>query len=350
MVTPWVFGKSALSSWFAILLIAVAFCLPWSGCGSSSGDTGTGAGSDASTPDGGGTGEDAGAADSGGPALVGAFQVSLVADTGSAPAYTLVIGKVNDGPTPEQIVWEQNTVDGDCRLLKPRVPYCETSCTGGAVCVEDDTCQNYPTAQSVGTVQVTGLRTKAGDTEFSMDVVANSYQPSGDLEIQYPPCDEGADITFAASGSDFTPGFTLQAKGIISLELLNGKITLEKGKGLTLTWTPPGVSGISIIHVKLDISHHGGTKGKIECDAVDTGSLSLSSVLLDKLLNLGVAGYPSIVVTRRSTGSATIAAGLVDLVVGSGVEKPVEIPGVVSCHGDEGCPSGEKCQPNATCK
>jgi hypothetical protein len=102
--------------------------------------------------------------------------------------------------------------------------------------------------------------------------------------------------------------------------------------------------------VSIDISHHGGIKGTIECDAEDTGSLELSAAILTELLNLGVAGFPTIHISRKLVGSTTIAPGRVELAVVSDILIPVEIPGLTSCNDDSSCPNGQTCQPDETCK
>lgn len=288
--------------------------------------------------------------------LVGTFQVRLVAPVAATateagtPGYTSILGKVYDGSTPSQIIWEEGAPDGDCSLFTPRVPFCTESCGGSAVCVEDNQCQDYPTAQTVGIVLVEGIHTGSDATSFSLEPVAKSYQPAADISLPYPAFSEGEAIIFTAPGSDFTPAFILQAQGISPLAVNNSSISLATGQPLDLTWTAPGEAGNSRIHVKLDISHHGGSKGKIECDAEDTGALEVSAALIDQLLALGVSGFPTIVITRSTTGSATISAGRVDLIVSSEVEMAVEIPGVTSCTGDEDCPTGETCQTDLVCK
>lgn len=287
--------------------------------------------------------------------LVGTFQVQLVApvaatDTSPASAgKTSVVGKVYDGATPEAIVWESGTKAGACQLSTPRVPFCDTPCGGSAVCVEDNTCEPYPTAGSVGTVTAKGIKTQDGASEFTMEPIANNYQPPGTVSLAYPAFAEGDLITLEAAGADID-GFKLSARGVAQLALTNKTIALADDTPVTLTWTPAADPDKSTIHVKLDISHHGGTKGMIECDTADSGSLELPGALITELLDLGVAGFPSIIVTRRAVGSAAIAAGRVDLVVSSKVEHFVDIEGVVSCSADTDCPDDQTCQDDLTCK
>jgi hypothetical protein len=251
-----------------------------------------------------------------------------------------VVGQVYDAPTPSLLVWVQAAKEGPCALWTPRVPFCSKSCGGSAVCVEDERCQAYPSGRSVGTVTVTGLRTTSSTTTFTMDPVAGNYQPSETMA--YPAFQEGDEIRFAASGGDFAP-FTLTSTGIQALALTNGTISLADDQPIALTWTAPGKTGISRIHVKLDLSHHGGIKGKIECDADDSGSLQISALLVTQLMNLGVAGFPSIAVSRRAVGSTVIE-------VYSDVERQVQIPGVTSCNKDSDCPKDQSCQTDLRCK
>ena len=287
--------------------------------------------------------------------LAGTFQVRLVAPIPAmdgqpeTPGYAAVLGKVYDGPTPGQIVWEKGTKAGDCQLLTPRVPFCSTPCGGSAVCVEDETCQPYPTAHTVGTVTAKGLKTESGATEISMEPVANNYQTPAGVKLLYPPFAEGDDVIFSAAGGDYG-AFSVQSKGISPLELTNASITIEPDKPITLTFNPPSIPGQTTIRAKLDISHHGGTKGVIECEAPDTGSLELSAGILKELVDLGVAGFPTIAITRLAVGSTTISPGRVDLVIASDVERSVQIPGLTSCTEDAQCPNGQTCQSDLTCK
>jgi hypothetical protein len=114
------------------------------------------------------------------------------------------------------------------------------------------------------------------------------------------------------------------------------------GQPTALTWVPPGQAGISRVQIVLEISHHGGYKGEIDCDVPDTGSFEIPATLVTALVNLGRAGYPTVGVTRHSTVAASAMPG-VKLRVLSYVERPVDT-GVISCGiGESMCPDGTTC-------
>jgi hypothetical protein len=288
---------------------------------------------------------DAGVAPGDPSQLVGSFRVRLIAPADPTPGYTAIFGKVYDGPTPMQLIWEEAFEEGRCELLEPRVPFCNTPCSGGAICVEDDVCQAYPAAHGAGTITVRGVRTAGGANEIAISPVANNYQSPS---LPYPAFDEGAALSLAAAGDYFEP-FTIDARGIAPLVSTSTALVLDRDRQFALAWTPAGIAEVSAIHVKIDISHHGGTKGMIECDAGDDGALSIPVAMTNALLDLGVAGFPSVIVTRRAEGSAVIAQGRVELVVSSEIETIIDIPGVVSCTSDQECPSGA-CQADLTCR
>ncbi|MBX3264782.1 MAG: hypothetical protein KIS78_23045 [Labilithrix sp.] len=259
------------------------------------------------------------------------------------------MGKVFDGPALSEVIWEEARAAGACKLLTPRVPFCSSACGSSAACVEDDVCAAYPAARSAGAVTVDGLRLEDGATTFVMSPVVNGYQPAAGVKLASPAFDEGDAIAIAAAGDYFEP-FAIEAKGVAPLTLSSDVVSLEAEQPAKLAWTPPASPGLSTIEVKLDISHHGGTKGKIECAAEDSGALEISAELVTDLLALGVAGFPSVVVTRRAVGSTTIAEGRVDLVVSSSVERPVVVAGLTSCTDDTQCSDGQTCQADLTCK
>lgn len=311
-----------------------------SACGTASTTTDAGPDAGVSTLSDAGTLGDAGT-------LVGTFQLlHLVTEpVGSAS----LVGKIYDGPSPQSLVWELDTKDGDCELQTPRVPFCATPCGGSAVCVENDTCQAYAASKPVGTVHVSGVLTTSVTT-FDMSPIVNGYQPPASVTLAVPPFADAAPVTLVADGSASVIPFTLTSSGVAPFTLTSTGLTLISGSPLELTWAPGSTSTAARVKVKLDISHHGGTRGQVLCDTDDDGALSLSGALVTKLINLGVAGFPTIVVRRQKVGSTLVAAGRVDLLVGSELEQAVGIPGLTSCTADTDCTTPQTCQTDLRCQ
>jgi hypothetical protein len=179
-------------------------------------------------------------------------------------------------------------------------------------------------------------------------VCRSAARPAAAALLAYPPFAQGDAVSLSASG-DYFPAFNLAAKGIAELELTSTALALKSSQPLSLTWTKGGEASAKI-HVKLDISHHGGSKGQIECDTADSGALTISAALISKLLNLGVAGFPTVIVTRHVIDSTVIPPGRVELEISSTVEQAVSIDGLTSCSKKEDCPTGQDCQNDLSCK
>lgn len=274
--------------------------------------------------------------------LVGAFQITLY-DT-----YTWVIGLVNDGPSPSLIVWDEDRTDGPCTLYKPRSPFCE-ACPGADACVEDGVCLAYPTPVSVGLVSVSGVHTVDGAEGFEMKPLAGNYQPSG-VDLAFPGFAEGDVLEVEAAGAGAVPGFALQAVGIAPLAVTTASFVLTDGQALPVAWAPAGSTGASRVLVSLEIAHHGGYKGRVDCDVDDSGALVIPATLVDELKALGVAGFPTISLLRWTSDSVTLPLGRVDLVVSTEAVRAVEIPGLVSCTDDTDCPDGQTCRDDLSCR
>lgn len=265
----------------------------------------------------------------------GAFQVTLIADG----AYTSVVGKMYDGPYPPNMFFEEIAASGSCRLYKRIFPFCDPACGGQGACVQGDSCQPYPSAVNIGTVTMSGLKTNDGKTSFSMNPINYIYQFTS---LAFPPCNEGDPITLSAAGSSSVSEFTLNIKCISPLTLLNDTIKMIDGQPINLRWTPPTVTGISTIFVLIDISYHGGTKAKIECNVEDNGSLTIPAVLLDSLKTFGIAGYPKLEISRLATSTDTSAKA--KIVIESKVNKILSIPGIINCGETVDCPEGQTCE------
>lgn len=283
--------------------------------------------------------------------LQGSFVIQLVAATATAPAYANVIGRVQQGETPEATLWDVALAEGDCRVVTPRTPFCASPCGVSGVCTAGGACRPYPAARAAGTVRLTGLRTTTGPAPIELTLVANNYQPPASVTLAFPPFAEGDALRLESTGIATVPPFALEARGLAPLAVTSAMLEVAMSSPLTLRWTPPGAAGdgAARVRVKLDISHHGGTRGMITCDTTDDGELTIAASLVTRLVGLGVAGFPSIVVTRESVASAALAGGRVRFVISSSTEQSVTVPGVRSCTDDADCMGMGTCRPDLTC-
>lgn len=286
----------------------------------------------------------------GDPALLTGYVTVELVD--ADPKYTKIEARVNDGVTPPLKALNAMTTDGDCELLIPSYPFCTTPCAP-AVCVADETCMPNPTSQDVGTIHVTGVHTAAGASELDLNHINSSGTHTyshGATALAYPGFAEGDPIAAAINGGAFTPAFTIATTGIAPLVVTSAEPTLDRGTPVTITWTPPTGSATSRIGIKVEISHHGGFRGQIECDTADDGSLTLGGPIVTQLLDLGVAGFPTITTTREIVSSGLTTAGRVDLTVSSAISQAVHIPGLISCTDDTECTPPATCQDDLTCR
>jgi hypothetical protein len=329
-------------------LVSVAACaLALAGCAAKEPESPAGGAGGASAGVGGGGGgrggaagkpADAGAGGLGGaavpPAIQGTFALRLVAPEpqNDRPGYSQLEGSLYDGPQPSPLPLVVDKEEGACKLSKPLFPRCPGGCPGGE-CVDQGKCQLYPKPAAVGQVNVTGL-----GAPFTMKPEPPSDKYAS-MTLPYPPCTEGADVRIEGGG------LTLAGKCVAPLALTSaGAIPVKKGQPVKLTWTPPGQPGATRVQIYLDIAHHGGKTGQIDCDVPDTGSFDIPAGLVGSLVDLGLAGFPTVIVTRVSKATAAQAPQVV-LVATSSVEREVDT-GVKSCNVDEDCGVGKVCDVN----
>ena len=342
----------------ASVLLAIPGLAVALACASSPSEAPDATGGAGGTSNGPGTGG-ASSGGTGAPPIVGSFTITLKGIIPSpcpgepdTAATSGLFGKIFEAPRPAEVKWNLDSDAGGCQLLVPEIPFCASDCGTDAVCTDANQCTRYPKPQSVGKVQVEGV----GPTRFDLDPVKASYTPPAGLDLPYPPFEEGAPVRLRAAGGAYG-AFTLEGKAIAPLVLGQaGALALRPNQPLGLTWTPPRDPSASRIHVVVDLTHHGGTRGKIECDVPDSGALEIPAAMVTKLIALGTAGFPTLSILRRSVASTTIAPGTVVLRIESVIDRDVEIPGLISCvpsctTGQTECPVGLTCNVrDLTCK
>ena len=265
----------------------------------------------------------------------GSVVVSLNAAVGDGEAYTSLIGRFFNGLTPDPAPLKLDTKDASCELKVPVLPFCNEPCSPD-VCTADDECTPYPAAVAVGNIAVSGLGDALSLSPATSMIVYQS--PS----LAYPPCEAGAKVAASADG------FALEAECIAPLELTGPEpLPVKTGEVVHVTWKAAASGAKSKIRIGLDVSHHGGKKGQIDCEVPDTGSFDIPEALVTKLIGLGLAGFPTINVNRVSLGVDAKNAE-VSLLLSSSVTRAVDT-GVKSCLDDAEC-DGQTCSKAGICE
>lgn len=253
--------------------------------------------------------------------------------------YSVVNGEVLDGVIPSKILTQVGQ-EGDCTLWQRKNPFCNPACGPSQTCSQDSMCIPYPLPISVGDVSITGLK----------KAIAMSFPMYFDTDaIPHPPFDPGAAITLKATGSNF-PGFTMYGQGFKPIEIPVETWLIKKGEPLTITWTPDNSAPNATIRVKLNIDQHGNTPVELVCELKDTGSVVVSSTLIDQLLGFGVTGFPNGHVIRHTLDSVKVGPGCVRFEVFSHRLGDLQVADHIPCDATHPCPMGKTCDmPTGTC-
>lgn len=284
----------------------------------------------------GGTGSGGNSANNG-KSVWGDVSIQMVPKTESAEAHNLISGNFYDrAPIDELYAVKLNA--GDCELLTPVEVFCEETCTAKQSCSASGTCEDKPVALNAGVLTVAGVSLTDGGNEFTMKSVGTVYQPVPSVALDYPPCIAGKDVKL--SGTLGGSAVEVSTKCNEPLALIGtDPLPFEKDTPFNLEWTAPKTDVQSRISVKIDISHHGGTKGIIRCETADTGSLSIDGSLVSGLIELRSTGFPYVQVTRTASGSVDVGDGQVSLNIYSYQTQQLLVPGIVSCNVPTDCPT-----------
>ncbi len=262
--------------------------------------------------------------------------------------YSIVDGTVSDAVVPVTIL-EEIGRDGDCVLLKRNNPFCSPACAPLETC-DFGTCVPYPTEQGLGTATVTGL----------LEAVEMLPVPPGakyfDITVPHPPADPGALITLTTTG-DVYPAVELHGVGVEMLSMTTTDLVIESGLPLVVGWDPPVAEvARAEIWMRLNVDQHGVTPVMLTCVTADDGAFDLSATLIDQLLALGVTGYPSLAVHRRTIDTAEIGdvegePGCMEFRVASTANPSVRVEGYTPCLTDFDCPPPLTCnEPIGLCE
>jgi hypothetical protein len=111
---------------------------------------------------------------------------------------------------------------------------------------------------------------------------------------------------------------------------------LARGKPLLVEWEA-GTNADASVSVVLNISRHGGSAGYLECTGTDSGSLAIPAGPTTRLIELGVAGFPQLVFTRRSRADVAVSGGKIALQSIATAIPTLGIEGLCSCFDSSDC-------------
>ncbi len=264
---------------------------------------------------------------------VGFFEVQHETDE------SLVVGEVYDAVFPNKVLQQVNQV-GDCQLLRRLNPLCDPLCQPGQTCDHSGQCIPYPQLKSVGPVSIAGLKK-------AIELAPPGYFDT-DPNMPHPLFAPNANVILTAAGGDYT-AFTMYGRGFTPLQLAADTWVITEGQDLAISWTADDDEQVGIF-LRLNIDQHGNTPVELHCEAGDTGSVTISSSLVDELRSYGISGFPHGNVYRRSVDSVSLAPGCVEFSVVSHVEASVQVSGHIPCSKPGDCPPPLSCDlPTNTC-
>ncbi len=276
---------------------------------------------------------------------LGQFTLTMQPERDGSEAYATFQGKVWASPVPERDGWETTSSEGDCLIREPVLPQCGDGCDPPAFCAVGDECATEPDTVDVGEVTVWGLANQAMTDSFVMtplNPTTNQYIASGEARLSYPPLADGDLLTLRAEGGALEP-FAIAVRGIAPVHLTVGdELPFEEDTPLELTWEL-GQTETARVEVRVNISHHGGTKGEIICDVEDTGAVTIEGLLVSRLLELGFAGFPEVEVQRYTESFANVVDDHVVVRMVAYDKRLLSIAGLTSCVDASECAEGEMC-------
>lgn len=268
---------------------------------------------------------------------VGSLSVSSVTDR------TIIAGAVSSGTTPSSIPHVAAEAQG-CQLLTPRSLICD-ECASDEVCAGEDECVPKPSKVSAGTLIVDGLLTPVAVTPngITLDYSKTVLDP-------FPAYEPGAEIDFRVEG-DVIEAVDAKVWGVPNLTTSQTVVSVAPGEPAQLEWSTDQVDGEqSAVFISFSVNVHGAVTGWIECVVPDTGEFEIPSELVSQLIDLGLSGFPRVDIERRSSATAELANGCLDIYSASKLTLDIEVDGLASCTEDTDCEEGQACSEEMVCE
>lgn len=268
---------------------------------------------------------------------IGSLSVSAVVDR------TIIAGAVSSGTTPSSIPHVAAEAQG-CQLLTPRSLLCD-QCASDEVCAGENECIPKPSKVSAGTLVVQGLLTP-------VEVVPNgiTLDYSKTVLDPFPAYEAGAEIEFLVQG-DVTEAVDATVWGVPALTTSQTVVSVTPGEPARLEWSTDQVDGEqSAVFISFSVNVHGAVTGWIECIVPDAGEFEIPAELVSQLVDLGLSGFPRVDIERRSSATAELASGCLDIYSSSKLTLDIDVEGLSSCNDDTDCDEGKTCSDEMVCE
>jgi hypothetical protein len=250
--------------------------------------------------------------------------------------YSIVSGSIADGVVPITVL-ELIGSDGDCEVKRRNNPFCDPSCESGDTCDFDGNCITYPSNQDLGVVTVLGL---PEDVEMEAVVPGNTYF---NTSLPHPAFSGGELIELQMPGGAYGP-VTLYGVGVEDLSAFDEEWRVESGNDLIVTWdAPTGEIVRSEVTLRINIDQHGTSPSSVYCTFEDDGEGTVPSSVVQQLVEVGVSGFPSGLLVRRTADKTAAGDGCTDLEISSRRDVAVDVIGYTPCISDNDCPDGQTC-------
>lgn len=167
--------------------------------------------------------------------------------------------------------YTETSAAGSCRLLAGDGGFCAQPCDGW--CRGDGTCVPFPTQYSAGAITISGLT-----QPVTLTPAGGAYAAWGDNGHFVQP---GVAVGAAAPGGDFG-GFSLSVAPPAPLVVPDlAGLAIDPARDLTIEWTPGGDPAARVhLWLHTDRGHAAIHPVVIECDAPDTGSLTVPQAMI----------------------------------------------------------------------
>ncbi len=259
--------------------------------------------------------------------------IDLTADSEASE----VAGSVADGVVPSTVL-ELLVAEGDCEVLRRNNPYCDPTCDPGETCDFDGTCVPYPANQDLGTLTLDGL---LAPVEMEPVFPGNTYF---NTSLPNPAYTVGSVLTLRMPGGVYGPA-ELHGVGVEPLDMTGAAWVIDGGVDFEVTWPPPTGAGVrSEVAVQISIDQHGVSPSSLRCVFVDDGAGTVPGSIIQALEDVGVTGFPTASIERRTVDHVAIGAGCMDFrVTAPRTITSIDVEGHTPCMSDADCPEELDC-------